>query len=92
MTGTWHLEVETPVGSGTPQFALEQDGNQLSGTYKGAFGQAPVSGTLEGNKFELRFESMGATMVYEGVVEGDTIKGKVDLGGRAEGTFTGEKK
>ncbi|MCF8111728.1 MAG: hypothetical protein K9J85_09595 [Desulfobacteraceae bacterium] len=91
MTGTWHLEVETPMGSGTPQFTLKQEGNKLSGTYKGAFGQAPVSGTLEGNKFELQFESMGTSMIYEGVVQEDTIKGKVDFGGRAEGTFTGEK-
>ncbi len=30
-------------------------------------------------------------MVYTGTVEGETIKGKVDLGGRAEGTFTGQR-
>jgi hypothetical protein len=91
LSGVWNLNVVTPMGSGTPKFVLEQDGDAVTGTYAGAFGEAPVTGVVAGDAFELEFESMGTKMIYKGTVDDKTMKGDVDLGGQAKGTFTGSK-
>ncbi len=92
MTGTWNLEVESPSGRGAPTFALIQTGDKLSGTYKGAFGESSVEGTVKGNTFEITFESSGIRIEYKGEVVGDQIKGTLDMGSYGKGTFTGKKK
>jgi hypothetical protein len=91
MTGTWLLQVETPSGSGSPTFELKQAGNDLSGTYTGAFGSAPVTGTVAGDTFQIQFESMGTNITYNGTVTGNTVKGDVDFGGQGSGTFKGRR-
>jgi hypothetical protein len=95
VAGTWILEVETSAGSGTPSFTFKQDGEKLEGDYKGTFGEAKVTGTVKGNTISFWFtvEAQGATgkIVYDGTVEGDTMKGKVDMADIAEGTFTGKR-
>jgi hypothetical protein len=95
VAGTWILEVETSAGSGTPTFTFKQDGEKLEGDYKGAFGEAKVTGTVKGNAINFWFtvEAQGASgkVVYDGTVDGDTMKGKVDMATMAEGTFTGKR-
>jgi hypothetical protein len=91
MTGTWVLQVETPSGSGTPTFKLEQEGQALSGTYVGYFGEAPVQGKVEGEAFELNFQSQGIDIKYTGTVKGNTMEGEIDFGGQGNGTFKGRK-
>lgn len=95
VAGTWILEVETSAGSGTPTFTFKQDGEKLEGDYKGAFGEAKVTGTVKGNAISFWFtvEAQGGQgkITYEGTVEGDTMKGKVDMADMAEGTFTGKR-
>ena len=96
VAGTWEMTVETNAGSGTPTFTFTQDGEKLTGTYKGQFGEAKVTGTVKGNEvswtFNVDAQGVAAEMKYEGTVDKDTMKGKVDLGGLAEGTFTGKRK
>ena len=95
MTGTWTMEVQTDQGGGTPSFVLMQDGNSLTGTYTGQLGSAPVTGSVDGDKFEISYNLDGGGMqmkiVYSGTLDGDTATGKLDLGGMASGTFTGKK-
>ena len=94
-TGVWHLQVETGQGTGTPTFTFKQDGETLSGQYKGLFGEAPVTGSLKGAdiKFTIKVNAQGQdmTITYSGVIEGDTMKGKVDFGGAGEASFTGKR-
>src|SRR3974377_348341 len=45
ITGTWNFNVETDMGSGTPTMTFKQEGNVLTGTYKGQLGEAPLRGT-----------------------------------------------
>ncbi len=91
MTGLWIMSVDTPNGSGTPSFDLTQEGDQLSGTYTGRFGEFPVTGNVNGNQFEIRYDSSGALIKYIGECDGNAVKGKVDFGTYGSGTFTGEK-
>ena len=56
VTGTWTMNVETPQGSGSPTFTLTQEGQDITGTYEGYFGEAPVTGTIEGDEVTLSIE------------------------------------
>jgi hypothetical protein len=92
LSGTWLVSVETPAGKGTPTFVLKQDGNKITGTYKGAFGESAVAGTVDGDKFKLDYESSGNKIVYDGKIEGNKISGTASFGQFGDGPFTGEKK
>ena len=95
VTGNWKLTIETPNGPGTPSLVLKQEGEALSGTYKGRFGDAPLKGTVKGNeiKFTVKVNAQGNELEieYAGTVDGDTMKGKVKFGEFGEGTFSGKK-
>lgn len=96
VSGTWALEVDTPQGKGTPTFTFKQDGEKLSGQYRGQFGEAPVNGTIKGNALEfwvdVTVEGNSLRVTYSGTVEKDSMKGKVKLGDFGEATFTGARK
>jgi hypothetical protein len=95
VTGAWEMEVQTDQGAGTPSFTFKQDGEKLTGDYKGAFGEAKLTGTVKGDKIEWSIKVSGqveGTVVYTGTTDGKTMKGKVSLAGIGDGTFTGKKK
>ncbi len=95
MTGRWGVTVITPRGPGNPDFYLKQDGNRLTGDYKGLFGESSVRGSVEGKKFVIRFSLGGVASVYTGTVDGNKMSGSVELSDGAEkllGTFSGERK
>jgi opacity protein-like surface antigen len=95
VTGQWVMTVETPAGRGNPTFELKQDGDKVTGTYSGALGQAPVTGTVKGDELTLNIQIDAAgqqmVVVYSGKIEGNAVSGKVVLGDLGEGTFTGKK-
>jgi hypothetical protein len=96
MTGEWAFEVQTDAGSGSPTFSLTQSGEKVTGKYKGLLGEADVTGTVSGKTFKLTFsgdaQGTAVTVSYDGEFDSATaVKGKMDLGGLASGTFTGKK-
>jgi len=95
VTGTWLMTVETQAGTGTPTFTLKQEGEKVTGNYKGQLGEAPVTGTIKGNELALNYKisAQGTDLVvtYTGTVDGKNISGKVSLGELGEGTFKGIK-
>ncbi len=95
LSGTWNLEVETAQGAGRPTLVIKQSGQSISGTYEGMLGEAPLTGSIDGNKFEISFKVSGqieGKVVYQGTTDGKTMQGKVALAGIGEGTFTGRRK
>lgn len=95
VSGDWDAEVQTDQGSGNPSFTLKQDGEKLTGNYKGMLGESALTGTVKGDKIEFSFKVSGqleGTVTYTGTTDGKTMKGKVALAGIGEGTFTGKKK
>lgn len=95
VTGSWDAEVQTEQGSGNPAFTFKQEGEKLTGNYKGLLGEAPLTGTVKGDKIEFSMKVSGqleGTVTYTGTTDGKTMKGKVSLAGIGEGTFTGKKK
>jgi len=95
VAGEWDFTVETQAGTGTPHFSLKQDGSNVTGTYKGQLGEAPVTGSVKGNELTINFkvnaQGTDLAITYTGTVDGSSIKGKVSLGKIGEGSFTGKK-
>ena len=96
LTGKWLFNVETAAGSGTPAITLKQDGEKLTGHYSGQLGEADLTGTVKGQdvafKFTVDAQGNNLECTYTGTVEGkDGMKGKVNIAGLADGTFTAKK-
>jgi hypothetical protein len=53
ISGAWMFTVETDQGTGSPEFTFKQEGEKLTGIYRGMFGEAPVEGKVTGNKIEF---------------------------------------
>jgi hypothetical protein len=78
ISGTWTLAftpVDKPINT---TFVFKQQGEKLSGTYSGPFGEHQVSGTVKGDKVVFGFEvtipgSKGsATATFTGTIESPT--------------------
>ena len=95
VSGNWKLTFETPNGPANPSLVLKQDGEKLTGTYKGRFGESPLEGAVKGKeiKFTVKVNAQGQEFLleYAGAVEGDTMKGKVKFGDMGEADFSGKK-
>jgi hypothetical protein len=95
VTGTWLFQVETSMGSGSPVVTLKQDGEKLTGRYKGMLGEADLEGALKGNNiafsFKVNAEGMQGIVTYSGTVEKSTMKGTVQLGELGQASFTAKR-
>jgi hypothetical protein len=96
VTGEWTFTVQTDQGAGTPVITFKQDGEKLTGKYAGQLGNADLTGTVKGTAihftFTLDVQGQQAPVTYDGVVEKNTMKGKLDIAGMVNGTFTATKK
>ena len=97
LTGKWQFSVTTDAGTGTPSVTLKQQGDSLTGHYSSQLlGESELKGTVKDQKFNFTFrtEVQGTAIVvtYTGTIESkDSLKGTVDLGGAASGTFTAKR-
>ena len=96
VTGEWAFNVQTDQGGGTPTITFKQDGEKLTGKYAGQLGNADLTGTVKGTAIHFTFtidvQGQQAPVTYDGTVEKNTMKGKLDIGGMVNGTFTATKK
>jgi len=96
VSGEWAFTVTTDQGSGNPAITFKQDGEKLTGSYQGQLGAAELTGTVKGTAirftFTLDVQGQQAPVTYEGTVEKNTMKGKMDIAGMVNGTFTATKK
>ena len=96
VTGEWAFTVTTDQGAANPVLTFKQDGEKLTGKYAGQLGNADLTGTVKGSAihftFTLDVQGQQAPVTYDGTVEKNTMKGKMDIGGMVNGTFTATKK
>ena len=96
VTGEWTFTVQTDQGGGTPTMTFKQDGEKLTGKYVGQLGNADLTGTVKGDAIHFTFtidaQGQQAPVTYDGTVEKNTMKGKLDIAGMINGTFTATKK
>ena len=97
VTGKWTFTVQTDAGGGTPTVTLKQEGEKLTGHYSSQnLGEADLTGTVKGQEITFTFnadaQGTSLTITYTGTIENkDSMKGSVDLGGVAQGTFTAKR-
>jgi len=97
LTGKWLFTVNTDGGSGTPTVTLTQKGDSLTGHYSSQLlGEADLKGAVKDGKFSFSLQGnvqgTAVTVTYTGTIESkDALKGSVDLGGMASGTFTAKR-
>jgi hypothetical protein len=97
LTGRWLFTVETTAGTGTPTVTLKQSGEKLTGHYSSTnLGEADLTGTVKGQSVNFAFEGNvqgnAVPVTYAATIESkDAMKGTIDIGGVATGTFTGKR-
>jgi hypothetical protein len=97
ITGKWVFEVQTDAGTGTPTVTFKQDGDKITGHYSSmTLGEADLTGTLKGQALTFNFnadlQGQAVPVTYTATVDSNTtMKGTIDIGGQATGTFTGKK-
>jgi hypothetical protein len=98
VTGKWAFTVQTEAaGTGTPTVTLKQDGAKLSGHYSSqTLGEADLTGTVNEQEIKFTFtadlQGNKVEVSYSGTIENkDSMKGTLDVGGLAQGTFTAKR-
>lgn len=90
VTGKWQVSLEMEVGTAAVVMVFKQDGDKLTGTYTGRYGEYPLAGTIKGKALDfvvtINAEGTETKMHFIGelAATGDVIKGSADLGGMGE--------
>jgi hypothetical protein len=96
VSGTWELNVESPMGSRASDAIFTQSGETLGGKMVSSRGEVPLTGTIDGDtvKFGINVNVQGQSLQidYSGTVTGDTMSGTVVFGSFGDGKWTGKKK
>ncbi|HKB14356.1 MAG TPA: hypothetical protein VKD69_27010 [Vicinamibacterales bacterium] len=95
VTGDWDITINSPQGANTSKVTLKQDAEKLDGLFKSPAGELAFKGTVDGDEvkftFTINFQGMPLDVRMNGKVAGDTIAGKADFGGFAEGDWTAKR-
>lgn len=79
VAGTWEMTSQGRRGTRTQTLTIQQDGSTIKGSVKGERGEAPLEGSVTGNKisFTITRETPNGsfTIEYTGTVDGDSLKG-----------------
>jgi len=94
VAGSWVVQVQTDQGPAS--FALSQNGDEISGNYKGALGEAPIRGSIKGDQITLFItvkstKEVDTTIVYSGVVEKGVMNGTFNVGNLENGSWTAKR-
>jgi D-glucosaminate-6-phosphate ammonia-lyase len=96
VTGTWELNVESPMGSRASDAVFTQAGETLGGKMVSSRGEVPLKGTIKGDAIafgiNVNVQGQDLQIDYSGTVTGDTMSGTVVFGSFGDGKWTGKKK
>ena len=95
VTGDWEVTIKAPTGSRQAKATFKQDGEKLSGVFKNERGEVPCQGTIKGKEITLtytvKFQDQDLPITLTGKLDGDSMAGKADFGGFAEGEWTAKR-
>ena len=93
--GEWDVEITYTRDHAVHTLFLEQNGDKLQGSHRGEFLTADTKGSVDGSKMRCRslhhYEGTSIGYTFEGVVDGDTIRGTVDVGEYGKAPFTARR-
>jgi hypothetical protein len=95
IAGRWDITIQFVHGDGNYTAFLEQTGEKLHGTYRGQFTEGTLDGTVHGKNIRfrghLKIEGTDLIYIYKGTVEGDQMRGEVDLDEYGEARWVARK-
>jgi D-glucosaminate-6-phosphate ammonia-lyase len=84
VTGYWDVRIDYELSSAQHTIFFEQAGDALSGVHRGDRVGGHLRGYVDGNRVSAtsrhRWEGASFGFTFDGVVNGDSIEGEVDLG------------
>jgi len=93
--GTWKVTVNSPMGKEETVLELRGEAGALQGTQSGAHGSYPIEdGRVNGDSISWSSSvtsPIRITLLFNGLVVGDSMKGKVKLGMFGAYDFTGSR-
>ncbi|HEX2494710.1 MAG TPA: hypothetical protein VHK24_13135 [Steroidobacter sp.] len=96
LSGRWMLTTESSVGAEDSEMLVKQTGNSIMGALSTESGSVDYTGTVDGENvafgFMVNAPGSDLRIDYSGVVQGDTMKGKVVFGAFGEGAFIAKRK
>jgi len=95
VAGDWDVTINSPQGANTSKVTFKQDATKLDGMIKSPAGETPIGGTIEADEvkvaFTINIQGMPFEIKLNGKLVGDTMAGKADFGGFAEGDWTAKR-
>jgi len=92
VAGDWDLTIQSPTGTRTVPLTLKQEGEKVTGMFKGPQGELPVAGTLVGDELKFAFaipiQGQSLDISMTGKVAAEGVTGTAQFGGFGEGPFT----
>lgn len=96
LSGEWVLTTESQMGAQDALMTVRQNGNALEGTISGRPGDVVYTGSVKGDAvafgFTINVQGTDLKLDYNGIVEGNMMKGRALFGQFGEGTFTAKRK
>jgi len=74
VAGTWNVAVTGAAGATNQTIVLQQDGSNLTGTFKGPRESGTITGTVTGNNIKFHVKAR-IPIDYTGVADGQSMKG-----------------
>jgi L-seryl-tRNA(Ser) seleniumtransferase len=91
VTGVWNCTLQLENVSGRPTLTFKQEGETLTGTYAGRYGESALEGTLKEKRIHfainINAEGIQSSGTFDGTVDGDRMSGTVQFDGGGEGTW-----
>ena len=99
LSGKWNVVMELSIGTSNPVLTLKHEGDKVTGTYQGRYGESKLTGKLGADRqlvFQVALEAEGqsATMYFTGEVAADgqmITKGTVQIEGLGEGSWVAKR-
>ena len=99
VAGKWTMVLNLSIGTSNPTLVLKQDGETLTGTYTGRYGDAKVTGKIAADRkmtftVALSAEGQSVTMYFNGELSADgqvIDKGVVNIEGLGEGSWAAKR-
>jgi hypothetical protein len=92
VAGHWSVSLELGSIVGHPTLDLKQDGEKLTGTYRGRYGASPLEGAVKANQLgftvTMTAEGQETSGYFSGTVDGDRMSGSVEFEGAGDGTWS----
>ncbi len=90
--GRWQLSWHGRIGTEQAIVVLQPHGQTVSGSFDGARGSMPLSGSVQGSRLWFTVDFPGPPayrILFSGVVQADRIEGKAQPQGVDGGAFAG---